>query len=82
MGPQVSHQVAQGAAEDPPGTPQGAPGTPENPLKTPFRNGNGHISTPVRRKSLLTIAFESSRRDLQLGSHWQCQKTSYFNKNT
>ena len=63
-----------GTSRDLPGTPQGAPGTPRDPLKTPFRNGNGHISTPVRRKSLLTIAFESSRRDLQLVSHWHCRK--------
>ena len=45
-----------------------------------FRNGNGHISTPALRKSLLTIAFESSLRDLQLVSHWHCRKTSYFTK--
>ena len=69
-----------GTSRDLPGTPRGAPGTPRDPLKTPFRNGNGHISTPVRRKSLLTIAFESSRRDLQLVSHWRCQNMSYFNK--
>ena len=50
------------------------------PYMTPFRNGNGHISTPVRWKSLLTIAFESSLRDLQLVSHWHCRKTSCFTK--
>ena len=32
------------------------------------------------RKSLLSIAFESSRRDLQLVSHWHYRKTSYFIK--
>ena len=50
------------------------------PLQTPSRNGNGHISTPALRKSLLTIAFESSRRDLQLVSHWHCRKTRYVKK--
>ena len=45
-----------------------------------FRNGNGHRSTPVRRKSRLTIAFESSLRDLQLGSHWHRRKTSGLTK--
>ena len=45
-----------------------------------FRNGNGHSSTPVRRKSLLTSAFESSLRVLQLVSHWHCRKTSDVTK--
>ena len=46
----------------------------------PFRNGNSHISTSVRRRSLLTIAFESSLRHLQLLSHWHCRKTSDVTK--
>ena len=33
-----------------------------------------HISTPVKRKSHLTIAFESSRRPPQPVSPWHCQK--------
>ena len=41
----------------------------------PFRNGNGHISTPALRKTLLNSAFCSSRRDLQL---WQNRHVSIY----
>ena len=39
-------------------------------------NGNGQISTPVSRQSLLTIAFESFGHALQPVSHWHCQRKS------
>ena len=45
-----------------------------------FRNGNGYISTSVRQTPLSASAFESSRRALQLASHWHCLNTSYFTK--
>ena len=58
-------------------TPQGRPGPLQGPprplLKTPFRNENRHISAPVKRKSRLTIEFESYRHVLQLVSHWHRQ---------
>ena len=49
MGPQVSHQVAQGAAKDTPGTPKDLTRTPGSPQGCPLQDPQGIPKHPSGR---------------------------------